>query len=102
MSSERNDEKAKSQLARTRKRFKVTVVCFGLIVAVIAYATRVYLGDSRLIAVQTANLTYLAILLPGFFLDLIIFRSKPKNAAEYSPSRASSRQRTIQEDDRPQ
>jgi hypothetical protein len=40
--------------------------------------------------------------LPGFFLDLIIFRSKPKNAAEYSPSRASSRQRTIQEDDRPQ
>jgi hypothetical protein len=81
MSSESNDEQAKSQIAKTRKRFKITVVCFGLVMAVVAYATRVYLGDSRLTAIQTANLTYLAILLPGVLLDPIIFRSKPKNTA---------------------
>jgi hypothetical protein len=76
MSNEKNDEHAKNQLAKTRKRFKVTVVCVALLMGVVAYATKMYLGDSRLAAVQTANLTYLAILFPGFFLDLIIFRSK--------------------------
>jgi hypothetical protein len=101
MSSERNDEQANSQLDKTRKRFKVTVVCLGLVMAVVAYATRVYLGDSRLTAIQTANLTYLAILLPGVLLDLIIFRCKPKNTAETTPSRVSSPQRTIQAHDGP-
>ena len=76
MSNEKKDEHAKNQLAGTRKRFKVTVVCVGLIMGVVAYAIKWHLGDTRLRAVQTANLTYLAILLPGFFLDLIIFRSK--------------------------
>ncbi len=42
----------------------------------VAYATKAYLGDSRLAAVQIANLTFLAIVISGFVLDLIIFRSK--------------------------
>jgi hypothetical protein len=74
--SEPNDELAKNQLAKTRKRFKITVACTGLFMGAVAYAVKVYLGDSRLTAIQTANLTYLAILIPGYFLDLIIFRFK--------------------------
>ena len=76
MSNEKNDEHARNQLGRTRKRFKVTVVCVGLIMGVVAYTIKWHLGDTRLRAVQTANLTYLAILFAGFFLDLVIFRSK--------------------------
>jgi hypothetical protein len=97
MSNEKNDEHAKNQLAKTRMRFKVTVVCVGMIMAAVAYAIKMHLGDPHFTAVQTALLTYLAIVIAGFFLDLIIFRSNTETAL----SRVSSRQRTIQEDDGP-
>jgi hypothetical protein len=76
MSNEKNDEQAIIPVAKTRKRFKVTVVCVGMIMAAVGYAIKIHLGDPWITAVQTANLTYLAILLPGVFIDLIIFRSK--------------------------
>jgi hypothetical protein len=76
VSNEENDEHAKSRLAKTRMRFKVTVVCIGMIMAAIAYAIKMHLGDPFFTVVQTALLTYLAIVIAGFFLDLIIFRSK--------------------------
>jgi hypothetical protein len=76
MSNEINGEHGKSQSATTRKRFKITVACIALLMGAVAYATKAYLGDSRLAAVQIANLTFLAIVISGFVLDLIIFRSK--------------------------
>jgi hypothetical protein len=87
MSNEKNDEHTKNQLARTRKRFKLTVVCVGLIMGIVAYAIKWHLGDTRLRAVQTANLTYLAILFAGFFLDLIIFRANTGLVATTNDSR---------------
>jgi len=74
MSNETNDKPATNDSAKAQRRFKLTVVCVGLSMAAAAYAIRMLLGGTWLTAVQTANLTYLAILLPGFFLDLIIFR----------------------------
>ena len=76
MSDETNDEPAKKQSAKTRKRFKITVVCLGLIVAAAACAIEIHLGDSFLRAIQAANITYLAIFLTGFFIDLIVFGAK--------------------------
>jgi hypothetical protein len=77
MSNEINDDHAKNRLAKTRKRFKVTVVCIGMIMAAVAYAITIHLGDPYVTAVRMALFTYLAILLTGLFLELIIFfRSK--------------------------
>jgi hypothetical protein len=75
MSNEKTDEPATNPPARTRKRFKYTVVCLGMILAIFAYHISRQLGVSWLPAVQAANFTYLAIFLIGFILDLIIFRS---------------------------
>ena len=75
MSNEINQELATKRLARMRMRFKVTVVGLGVVVAAVACAIKVHLGDSYLKAVPTALLTYQAIFITGFFLDLIIFRS---------------------------
>jgi hypothetical protein len=75
MRNEKTDEHAASPPARTRKRFKLTVVCLGVIMGAVAYAITMHLADSWLTAVNRAGLTYLAILITGFFLDLIIFRS---------------------------
>jgi hypothetical protein len=76
MSNEETDERASNQVGKTRRRFKVTVVCVGLIAAAVAYAIGLHSGDSYLAAVPAALLTYLAILISGVLLDLINFRSK--------------------------